>query len=561
MSGLISQLPDTAISLAIFDGVPADEVAIVLAQNEHRRFAPGDAVIDAGDVPNQLFVIVSGEARVTVVDRDGLEHELARVGSGMTVGEMSLVTGEQEVASVTALTDLTVVAIGDRELECLAGRFPSIHRNIGTILAQRLAQTKRLVAQPKRGRLVAIEDAGGEAELAWALACSISWHTRRPTLLLVVDESPAAALAALAATHSSRNDRHATLQIGPASLLTEIDELRHRFDHVLVLVREPWASALPADRRLQLADESIPALAAEDIAALRAGCLPAASNAGRALGALARDIAKLKVGFAFGAGSLRGYAHIGALAALERAGLEADYLAGTSVGSSIAALHAMGRSPEELADELDRCGKFLFRPTVSRRGLLSNRGLRRHLHAVGGDLLIEDLPTPLAVVAADLELQREVVLRRGHVWTAVLASISMPGMLPAVRVGGRMLVDGGILNPVPASTVAAMGAGVVVAIRLATPAGAPMLDIDSKYERGAETSAVNAFVRSMEMMQGRIVGDPPETPLITVTPEFSGIPGAKLRNFSSGRRYIDAGAEAVEAALPSLTAALPWLRQ
>jgi predicted acylesterase/phospholipase RssA len=143
----------------------------------------------------------------------------------------------------------------------------------------------------------------------------------------------------------------------------------------------------------------------------------------------------------------------------------------------------------------------------------------------------------------------------------VLASISMPGILPAVRVGGRLLVDGGILNPVPASTVAAMGADTVVAVRLASPAGPPLYDIDSRYEREAETSALSAFIRSMEMMQGRIDGDPPETPVITLVPEFSSIPGAKLRNFSSGRRYIDAGAAAAEAALPRIAAALPWLRR
>jgi len=252
--------------------------------------------------------------------------------------------------------------------------------------------------------------------------------------------------------------------------------------------------------------------------------------------------------------------HAGVLEALSAAGLHADFVTGTSVGSACAALHAQGKTPAEVADSLDRCGQVLFRPTLPRRGFLSNRGLRHYLESMGPDVTFEDMQIPLAVVSADIDHQQEVVLRNGLVWMCVLASISIPGVFPAVSIGGRTLVDGGILNPVPASTAAGMGAGGVVAVRLGSPAQTPVDDMVVSEQGLARTNALNVIMRSIEIMQGRIAGDVPDTPLITLAPEFPELPGAKLRHFSAGRRYIESGAASAEEALPRLQTIFPWLR-
>ena len=98
---------------------------------------------------------------------------------------------------------------------------------------------------------------------------------------------------------------------------------------------------------------SIPPLSPTDRAELKSGVLPASTPAGAALGWVARDLAGLKVGPALGAGSYRGYAHIGILRGLARIGLEPDYLAGTSIGAAVAGLYAMGHSAEDSTAFLD----------------------------------------------------------------------------------------------------------------------------------------------------------------------------------------------------------------
>lgn len=123
------------------------------------------------------------------------------------------------------------------------------------------------------------------------------------------------------------------------------------------------------------------------------------------------------MGLALGAGSLKGYAHVGFLRTLERKQVPIDYLAGTSIGSAVAGLHAVGHTAAEIEEILDTFGPAVFRFAVPAKGLLSSVGLRETLQLLGRDTRIEDLSLPL--VAADIDSQRKVVFRRGLLRLAV----------------------------------------------------------------------------------------------------------------------------------------------
>jgi NTE family protein len=290
---------------------------------------------------------------------------------------------------------------------------------------------------------------------------------------------------------------------------------------------------------------------------MRDGLLPNSTDAGRSIGRVARSLCGLSVGVALGAGSVRGFAHWGVLRAFDKLGLHADYITGSSVGASVAALYAIGRTNEEGVDALVRTGPHLVRYGIPRKGLLSNRSIRRFLHNEVGELRIEDVPTPLAIVAADILTQEEVVFRTGLLWQAVMASLSIPGVYPALWIGKHLVVDGGVLNPVPVSVAAEMGAGVVVAVKLVGEA-APHAEVESVVAKGTPPSALTVILKSIELMQGRIVSDPAGARVITITPTDLG--SGRLKSFADGTRLVDRGEEAVEQAMPRITAALPWLR-
>ena len=100
----------------------------------------------------------------------------------------------------------------------------------------------------------------------------------------------------------------------------------------------------------------------------------------------------------------------------------------------------------------------MFRPTIPLSSLLSSRPMTTFIRTVGESRRLEDLDIPCAIVTADIVSGREVVLRRGDLALAVVASISIPGIYPVQRLSRHALVDGGVINPVPASVAAEMGA-------------------------------------------------------------------------------------------------------
>lgn len=181
-----------------------------------------------------------------------------------------------------------------------------------------------------------------------------------------------------------------------------------------------------------------------------------------------------KLGLALGGGVARGFAHIGVIRTLERAGIVPDVVAGTSIGAIAGACYVGGVLDEfeDWARSLNRLkvvGYLDFK--IGRSGLLAGERLitvlRRHL----GDRQVEDLPRPFAAVATDLTSGREVWIRQGPLTEAVRASYALPGVFPAVQHDGRLLVDGGLLNPVPVAPCVAMGAHMVIAVNLTADRG------------------------------------------------------------------------------------------
>lgn len=176
-----------------------------------------------------------------------------------------------------------------------------------------------------------------------------------------------------------------------------------------------------------------------------------------------------RVGLALGSGSARGLAHLGVIRAIEDAGIEIDFIAGTSMGALIGAVHAAGKLDELeaffRAFDWKKMASF-FDVVLPKSGLLDGARIgelvRAHVHADA----IEMLPKPFAAVATDIVSGEEVVIRSGDVIEAVRASISVPGIFTPLRTNGHVLVDGGLTNPVPVSVARAMGADIVIAVDL-----------------------------------------------------------------------------------------------
>lgn len=175
------------------------------------------------------------------------------------------------------------------------------------------------------------------------------------------------------------------------------------------------------------------------------------------------------VSLALGAGGARGFAHIGVIRELQDRGYTVTSVAGTSMGALVGGAFAAGKMDEfsDWATELNkRDVVMLLDPKASAPGAIAAEKLFNTLKDVIGDHKIEDLEIPYTAVATDIIDQREVWFQSGDLFTAMRSSISIPGVFTPVSVNGRILVDGGLMNPIPVEFTARSHSSTSIAVSL-----------------------------------------------------------------------------------------------
>ena len=297
-----------------------------------------------------------------------------------------------------------------------------------------------------------------------------------------------------------------------------------------------------------------------------------------------------RIGLALGGGAARGFAHIGIMRSLLTHGIVPDVIVGTSIGAVVGGCYAAGE-----LDSLETWARGLtVRNILSYLDLnLSGSGLIRGTHLAGrleqalADKRIDELPVRFAAIATEFNTGHEIWLTRGRLADALRASYALPGIFPPVRIGGRWLVDGALVNPVPVSAARALGARLVIAVNLnadilgrgtiisdhgsdasddAPPetsgkfggvfAGKhPFRRIFGTRDRpGIPTVMVEAFnVMQDRITRARLAGDPAD---VLISPRLGHI---GWFDFHRAAEAIDIGTETMEKAIDGVTEAVAAL--
>ncbi|HXL68294.1 MAG TPA: patatin-like phospholipase family protein [Xanthobacteraceae bacterium] len=303
--------------------------------------------------------------------------------------------------------------------------------------------------------------------------------------------------------------------------------------------------------------------------------------------------ARPTIGLALGGGAARGWAHIGVVRRLVAAGIAPDVIAGTSIGALVGGAHACGRLDdlESWAREMTKRRVFgLLDFRFGGAGLIGGGRLAQLLRDSVGDTAIEDLPIRYAAIATELSTGHEIWLTRGSLVDAIRASYALPAIFPPVKVAGRWLMDGAMVNPIPVSAARALGARVVIAVNLnadvfgrgtviqdhgvepevAAEAMAEPEAEESRFgkvlrlvrrqaadydgPRGISSVMVDAFnITQDRIARSRLAGDPPD---VMVAPRLGKI---GLFQFHHAEDVIRLGEEAVERALPEINEAIAAL--
>lgn len=249
----------------------------------------------------------------------------------------------------------------------------------------------------------------------------------------------------------------------------------------------------------------------------------------------------VRIGLALGGGFARCLAHVGVLQVFEEHQIPVHAIAGISSGAIIAAAYASGTPLDEIISTGARTSFSSYaRWTLSRAGLATNERMALYLRKVLRHTRFEQMQTPLAVVATDLETGQPAVFKdRGDIIAPVRASCAYPGLFLPVEIDGRWLVDGAISTNVPVDAVTAMGATHVVAVHLHTVAGTD----------GRPTSIFQVVSRCFAIMQDRMSTNCWQVAHLLLEPDVKAF---AWDDFGRVPQLVEAGQQAALAALPRL---------
>ena len=449
-----------------------------------RTLASGEAACRQGDVGDALYVIVSGRVLFEVEGPDGTARVVGEAGAGEAVGEFALLTDARRSASVVAARETSLVEIGRELFAELVGAHPQLLFSIARTVAERQRQahhhgsaaleTGRLTVTllaldpaldvgPLARDLVGALGRIGEARLLDAAAVDaaigpgasaaapgdphhaavVQWLNEQEaaagTLVFVPDEAGSA----WATRCLSRSDRALFVgrPDGDAALSEperQLEAAGARVRRALVLWHPPGTERPTGTARWLTGREGY------DLHHIREGD---AAHVGR----LARHVAGVAVGLVLGGGGARGYAHYGAVEALEEAGVPVDAVGGASFGALAAATVAMSEDHKAAfaANETLARNDLVFDRTVPIVALNRSRRLTQLCKRLYGDLQIEDLWVPYFAVAVNLSLGEPITIRRGPLWRAVRTSIAVPGIFTPIVEDGQILIDGAVMNNLP----------------------------------------------------------------------------------------------------------------
>ena len=211
-----------------------------------------------------------------------------------------------------------------------------------------------------------------------------------------------------------------------------------------------------------------------------------------------KQIGNKKVGLALGSGSAKGLSHIGVIKLLEEMDIKIDYVAGSSIGAMIGGAYAAGVSINEIEDialktDLASSVKY-FLPTISKSGLISGTKVTEFLRDIVGDIKIENLKIPFTATATDILTGQEVNFSNGRLVEAIRTSISVPIIFQPVIYDDKILVDGGLANPLPINVAREMGAEFIIAVNVM-----PSLDRTNTGKRKENTNRqISALASEMK---------------------------------------------------------------
>jgi predicted acylesterase/phospholipase RssA/CRP-like cAMP-binding protein len=504
-----SNQPDDVVALlagtSLFADFDAASLHKIIRVFEYHRIAGGATLIQQGDVADGMYIVLAGRLRVFVEDAPGAERMVGEAGRGEVVGEMSvLLGGGLRSATVRAVRDSEVVKLSSSAFEQLVQAYPSVLTRLTRAIVQRLNNTTHAIHPRRTVSTIAVVPAGVSGAPIGTVSRQLAAALRRIGTTLHVtgasvelaagrpgaDEIPnVEADSALVRWMNDQETRYRFVVYEADATPTEWTRCCIRqADYVIAAgagAGDPGLSAVESWMHQEQHDTH----AVTDLLLVHeGGAVPHDTSAWIAqrpprrnhhharldnqpdFERVARLITGRGVALVLSGGGARGYAHIGVIRAMRERGIPIDVIGGTSMGAIIAAQYAKGLMPNEM---VELCRRTFVAwaphrsPTLPLVSLINANKLNRVLRAIAEETQIEDLWLRYFCVSSNLTRAVVEVQSSGSLYTGIRSSCSVPGLGPPVIRGGELIVDGGVLNNLPADIARTMTQGKVIASNVA----------------------------------------------------------------------------------------------
>lgn len=595
----LAEFADLLLKGDLFQDLSPADAEHILAQTRRRRVAVGESVCRQGEHGDSMYIVVDGRFRVSARRGGQPEIVLNHLGRGHHFGELSMLVGTPRTATVTATMESELLELGRSEFHSLIRSIPGFGANLSRSLGywlQRESEGGRARLRPSVVAMIyqspltasiapqvvqALCEKGSSVYLLTDRADQFS-----PNACLTVDATPAdewsqvservrrALGAGVAAGRRVLIDLSAQTLQSRMELLSQceqiwwidepldydqsrglVEQLLSRNPTLASRFRFVWVlkQVYPLAPAVQHGVET----GAKD---LRVACDPSKPSQLRAadLSRLVHRIEGICLGLVLGGGGARGLAHIGALRAFENAGIYFDQMAGTSIGALVGAMYAAGYDPDKI---LEIVGSAMTPPRWMRYVPGGRRWFLIATFRLGwAEQIIrqqyeqcsfEQLLIPFHTVSVDLVTGQKVVRETGDAVGAILESFNIPGLAAPILRDGQALVDGGVLDNLPAGLLRERGSDYVVAVdvtvKLAERFGGN--NPDTPLPKMKRPGITETLLRVLEVQQRGLGWVQSMAVDFAVQPDISVF---DFDDFTRGGEMADAGQAATEARIPRL---------
>lgn len=478
-------------NLPLFSKLSFFQKNFVVSKSEIYELKKGEVVYKEGDPPDYFYCIVSGRIEMYYAGDKSLKRpkqRIERLRRGDYFGSISALTGQPHSVSAMALNDSLVLKINTKDFNAILHKIPRLAVFLSHSLSRRLSQKrfKEIFAS----NIIAVYGPDGSFYSA-TLADSLRRESGKK--VTVVASSTISKKKNVSSELSAFTEEYHYVIVDVSGELNNLNlEILKQSDvcHILSLsdhnslrktsmlikslknlfgefTEQSIFVILKEDNRYEMTDypSKLKIILKEVFATLPQDLV----KYKKALRCIARGISGVMTGIALGSGAAMGIAHIGVIKVLEKEKIPIDIISASSIGAIIGSLWALGFNAEELED-VSNIFKSKFRtllladPTLPIKGLIKGNAVRRFLKTYLGEKTFKDLKIPLKVVTCDIKTRREIIIDKGKLVDAVMASISIPGIFEPVELDGAQLIDGGIINPVPVNVLSKLGIKRIIAV-------------------------------------------------------------------------------------------------